>query len=156
MLVVVTPTEFGTLIKRYREMRGLTQRQAATQCGISYRSLQEWESGAARRCLLRLLPKISEGLDLSPEETEALAQAWRDAVPADQARPLRLKTVGGEAEPEIAMYGKVYPEMGDLEHMIHLCYQLRRPEVACKLLNACERLTAEAKAILRQIGRGSY
>jgi len=52
-------------LKALRRRRFLTQKDLAVRVGVSYQTIQAWESGKARP-RLRHIPKLAEALGLDP------------------------------------------------------------------------------------------
>ncbi len=61
-----------TDIKKFRELHGLTQRQLAERCGVTLRTVQNWEMGRTiPDSAIRLLQHIeSEGETISSSSTD--------------------------------------------------------------------------------------
>ena len=45
---IVSSTEIGTLIRRYRQDAGLSQEKLAEMVGVSFQQIQKYENGANR------------------------------------------------------------------------------------------------------------
>ncbi|HWE61301.1 MAG TPA: helix-turn-helix transcriptional regulator, partial [Chloroflexota bacterium] len=68
------PSSFGTLLKRYRTVAGLTQEALAERAGLTARGLLYLEHGA-RNPYPDTLRRLGQALGLTSEEQEALAAA---------------------------------------------------------------------------------
>jgi DNA-binding SARP family transcriptional activator/DNA-binding XRE family transcriptional regulator len=84
----------GRLLRRYREARGLTQRELAAAAGMSLGSLRDLEQGRTRAPRWGTAEKLAAVLGLDPEQRAELARACSavDApvlVPERQALPER-------------------------------------------------------------------
>jgi len=58
---------FGMNLKYYRTRQGLTQEEAAAQCGISPEYWSKMERGA-QAATLDVIEKVSEGLQINAKE----------------------------------------------------------------------------------------
>jgi transcriptional regulator with XRE-family HTH domain len=89
----------GENIRRAREAAGLTQRQLAKRVGVTFQSVNQWESGG--RFQMERLPRIAMALKTTvarlyglPEGLDPLEQEvidlFRRESPQEQARMLRI------------------------------------------------------------------
>jgi DNA-binding SARP family transcriptional activator/DNA-binding XRE family transcriptional regulator len=78
----------GSLLKGYREDRGLTQRDLAAVAGMSIGALRDLEQGRTRFPRWGIVEELAAVLGLGHAQRAELTQAWRAAGPR-QARPSR-------------------------------------------------------------------
>ena len=81
-------TSMGTLIKRYREGQGLTQRELAAAAGTSIGALRDLEQGRTRSPRWAMLEELAAVLDLGEAQRTELARAW----PLSACSPARHET----------------------------------------------------------------
>jgi transcriptional regulator with XRE-family HTH domain len=55
------------VLKTLRRRKFLTQKELAAKVGVSYQTIQSWESGGVQP-RLRHIPKLAEVLGLEPEQ----------------------------------------------------------------------------------------
>jgi non-specific serine/threonine protein kinase len=93
---------FGTLLRRYRTDRGLTQEELAERAGLSVRGISDLERGVNRAPYQATTDRLIEALALSSDDAAALgAAASRRRRPASRgaALPVALTSfVGRERE----------------------------------------------------------
>ena len=93
----------GDLLRRYREVAGLSQESLAERAGISPRGLLYLERGMRRPYPATLL-RLADALSLTPQEREALALAIRQGGPPvppateDTPEPPADRPTAGQAE----------------------------------------------------------
>jgi len=64
-------------LKTLRRRKFKTQKELATQVGVSYQTVQTWEAGSAQP-RLRHIPKLAEALGVEPEQLlEMLTEAGK-------------------------------------------------------------------------------
>lgn len=92
-------TELGKRIRSAREMRGMTQRQAARAAGIATDMISRLENGRYQSPGLRTLVRIADGLGASVNE---LLPDKSDPPPgsAELSQRARLVALANRAEPE--------------------------------------------------------
>lgn len=56
----VKAKEFGELLKRYRERRGITRKALAEQAGVMPQTLYQWENGTREPTLTRAAAVMSK------------------------------------------------------------------------------------------------
>jgi transcriptional regulator with XRE-family HTH domain len=86
-------SNFGSLLRRRRERRGVTQRQLADLSTVSLRAIRNLELGVTRRPRIDTLRLIVDGLGLSPAESAELERAAEhpaDGLMMRQAHVTRL------------------------------------------------------------------
>lgn len=59
---------FAMKLKAARKNRKLTQSQLAEQCGLHYRTIQNWENGQRRPGNIELVRKVADVLGIRPED----------------------------------------------------------------------------------------
>ena len=77
----------AALMRTHREAAGLTQRQLASQAGISLGALQDLEQGRTRCPQPRSLSRLAGALQLSGSQREELVSAPAGSLPAGHAAP---------------------------------------------------------------------
>ena len=83
---------YGTVIKRAREARRLTQEQLAEQLDISRQAVSKWEADLSRPTREKL-DRLSEILDIPPKTwAEIDVEAAAAARPPDTSRPWKIAT----------------------------------------------------------------
>jgi transcriptional regulator with XRE-family HTH domain len=97
---VAVPAEretFGTLLRRYRLMAGLTQEGLAERAGLSMRGVSDLERGQRRVPYLDTVERLIAALGLGPAEQQALNAARRTSPAAsrmkDALTPASMPTV---------------------------------------------------------------
>lgn len=85
--------EIGNRIRKYREERGLSQKQLAMQIGISNSRISNWEQGINRPDA-DILAKLCMALNVSPSSllgiklsTDELTEQERDVIKAYRSKP---------------------------------------------------------------------
>jgi transcriptional regulator with XRE-family HTH domain len=58
-------TPIGTLLKKLREEKGLSQRKFAIKCGLDRGYISQIEAGKTTSMTLRIADKLAKGLDMS-------------------------------------------------------------------------------------------
>jgi transcriptional regulator with XRE-family HTH domain len=90
---------FGTLLRRYRGARGLTQAGLAERSGLSVQAISVLERGARRAPRTTTIELLAQALTLDASEREALHAAARDGAPPGRAiaerAPTSLEPLGG-------------------------------------------------------------
>ncbi len=108
----VTNSAFGTLLRRYRRDRGLTQEELAELAAISRRSLGDMERGVVHTPRKDTVTLLAAALGLAPEDRQALAEAARRvntprlrhaATGPSPALPLALTALIGREHDEAAV-----------------------------------------------------
>ena len=61
-------------IKRYRMVKGWTQKQLAENVGVTYQTVQFWEKGTTP--WPKHLPKLAEALEVSPGQLVNEIETW--------------------------------------------------------------------------------
>jgi transcriptional regulator with XRE-family HTH domain len=61
-------------LRTLRRARFLTQKELAAKVGVSYQTIQGWESGGVRP-RLRQIPKLAEALNVDPAELATMLKA---------------------------------------------------------------------------------
>lgn len=91
--------EIGSRIRKYREIKGLSQTQLAKKIGVSSGRLSNWEQGMYRPNA-DILVNICKALDISPSElldvqisTDNLSEQERKLVTAYRSKPELQKAV---------------------------------------------------------------
>ncbi len=69
------PSTFGTLLRRYRTLVGLTQEELAERARISVRAVSDLERGARRSPYRGTVQQLAEALALQEDERDALVAA---------------------------------------------------------------------------------
>ena len=77
------PSRIGQLIKRYREMRGMTQRELATAAGLSVGGLRDLEQGRTSFPQWRTVECLIVALGIDPDQRAGLLLAWRAGTGGD-------------------------------------------------------------------------
>jgi predicted ATPase/transcriptional regulator with XRE-family HTH domain len=81
-------TSFGTLLRRYRTLAGLSQESLAERAGISTRAVSDLERGVNRAPRAETLDLLAAALALAPDERAALiAAAHPDLDPPTMPKP---------------------------------------------------------------------
>ncbi|NYE72421.1 ATP-binding protein [Microlunatus parietis] len=75
------PSNFGELLRAWRERALLTQEELGRRAGLDPRTLRRWESGASARPHGSSLRRVAEILELDADEATVLAAVARGAVP---------------------------------------------------------------------------
>ena len=78
---------FGAWLRRHRMAAGLTQEELAERSGLSVRAISDMERGRTSRPRRDTLRQITDALELSNAEREALANAARRYASEAQGRP---------------------------------------------------------------------
>jgi DNA-binding SARP family transcriptional activator len=83
------PDPISTLVRSWRQVRGLTQQQLAADSGISIGSLRDLEQGRLKHPRPRAVDRLASALRLDPGQREQLARAARARRdgPARAAQP---------------------------------------------------------------------
>src|SRR4051812_6946259 len=83
------PSEFGTVLKRYRLAAGLTHEALAERASLSARAISDLERGVRRTPRADTVALLAEALGLAPRQRATLEAAARPGVtPAiDRAAP---------------------------------------------------------------------
>jgi len=93
---------FGTLLRRYRTERGLTQEELAARAGLSVRGISDLERGVNRAPYPATIERLTTALQLSVEDTAALRAAGsrrRGPLSQGAALPVALtRFVGRQRE----------------------------------------------------------
>jgi transcriptional regulator with XRE-family HTH domain len=71
------PTNFGRLLRKFRDRRGFTQEALADAIGVSHVAVGDWERGK-RNPRQRNMESLIACLDLSGAESDELLRAWVD------------------------------------------------------------------------------
>lgn len=79
-------TVFGTLLRRCRGARGLTQAELAERSGLSAQAISALERGARRAPRSTTIEALAQALLLDASEREALHVAAREGAPPAEAR----------------------------------------------------------------------
>lgn len=66
-----SPQQLGKMIKARRTTLGQTQREAASDIGITYRTLQEWEHGKINPSVVRVFNWLLHG------EGDSVSNMWQ-------------------------------------------------------------------------------
>src|SRR5262245_28022040 len=92
-------TLFGTLLRRYRGARALTQAGLAERSGLSVQAISMLERGARRAPRTTTIELLAQALTLDASEREALHAAARDGAAPGSASaeraPTSLEPLGG-------------------------------------------------------------
>lgn len=82
------PTQFGTLLRRYRTAAGLTQEALAARAQVSARTIADLERGISRTPRHDTLEMLLEALSLTVQQRALLLSTVRPEMtgPAPQAR----------------------------------------------------------------------
>ena len=68
----------GDRIRFYREMRGMTQEELATNLGVSPQAVYKYEKGIVTNISLPVIERIASALNVSPE----VIACWANEKPA--------------------------------------------------------------------------
>jgi transcriptional regulator with XRE-family HTH domain len=79
-------THLGTLLRRLRGSRGLTQAELAEKSGLSVQAISLLERGARRAPRITTVELLAEALELDGVESEALHTAARGKAPPGEPR----------------------------------------------------------------------
>jgi DNA-binding SARP family transcriptional activator/DNA-binding XRE family transcriptional regulator len=91
-----TPPEgMGSLLKGYREDRGVTQRELAAAVGMSIGALRDLEQGRTRFPRWGIVEELAAVLSLGRAQRDELTQAWRAARTVARRRPRPARRIGG-------------------------------------------------------------
>lgn len=80
------PESFGSLLKKYRTVAGLTQQELAEKAGISTRGISDLERGVRRTPYKGTIELLADALKLSSQEREIFKKAASRKV-ADSDEP---------------------------------------------------------------------
>jgi DNA-binding SARP family transcriptional activator/transcriptional regulator with XRE-family HTH domain len=69
----------GSLLKRYREAHGVTQRELATAAGLSVGALRDLEQGRTRYPRWGMVEELTAALGLGQAQRAELSRVWRNA-----------------------------------------------------------------------------
>jgi predicted ATPase len=103
--VAVEQQTFGTLLRRYRLLAGLTQEGLAERAGLSLRGLSDLERGQRRAPYPDTVERLIAALGLGPAEQQALNAARRTA-PAVSRMKAPLISVSRAAIPLTSFIGR--------------------------------------------------
>jgi transcriptional regulator with XRE-family HTH domain len=83
---------FGTLLRRYRVVAGLSQEELAQRAHMSARGISDLERGVRRAPYRGTVMQLAEALELTGDEREILEQAaGRQRVPGPSSRPVESR-----------------------------------------------------------------
>src|ERR1700687_6268708 len=92
--MIVDPPAFGTLLRRFRLVAGLTQDELALRANVSLRAISDLERGARNRPWRDTVQRLAAALHLEPTELDQLQAAVRSpgrsasaGIIGDGARP---------------------------------------------------------------------
>ena len=88
-------TGMGSLLKRYREDHGVTQRELAAAAGMSIGALRDLEQGRTRFPRWGIVEELAAVLGLGHAQRAELTQAWRATGTVTRRRPRPGRRIGG-------------------------------------------------------------